>query len=110
MMNGRRSWSRRPSVTIADRIWGTLAGKLLLITAGVGLVVALLISAVEIWQDNSSAIADEQRETRAAVMANIDTLALAVWSFDDRVLNLTASSLIRGTSIFHIEVIEDGQK
>ena len=110
MTNGRSSWSRKPSVTIADRIRGSLAAKLLLITAGVGLVVALLLSAVEIWQDSSSAIADEQRETRAAVMANIDTLALAVWSFDDRVLNLTASSLIRGTSIFHIEVIEDGQK
>src|SRR5262245_43569284 len=95
-------------VRIADRIKGSLAAKLLLITAGVGIVIALLISAIEIWQESRTAIADQQRDTKAAVMANIDTLALAVWSVDDRVLELTASSLIRGTSIFHIEVVDDG--
>ena len=42
-------------------------------------------------------------------MANLDTLALAVWAFDERVLNVTAASMIRGTSIFHVEVIEDGK-
>jgi len=95
-------------VRIADRIKGSLAAKLLLITAGVGIVMELLISAIESWQESRTAIADQQRDTKAAVMANIDTLALAVWSVDDRVLELTASSLIRGTSIFHIEVVDDG--
>jgi signal transduction histidine kinase len=41
--------------------------------------------------------------------ANLDTLALAVWGFDERVMNVTAASLVRGTSIFHVEVIEDGK-
>ena len=95
---------------IGDRIRSSLAAKLLLITAGIGLVLALVISAIDIWQESRSAVADEQAQTRAAVMGNIDTLALAVWSFDDRVLEVTAASLVRGTSIFHIEVIEDGAK
>jgi signal transduction histidine kinase/ActR/RegA family two-component response regulator len=94
-------------MTIGDRIRGSLAAKLLLIIAGVSIVLALLISGVEIWQEGRAGIASEQRENRAAVMANINTLSLAVWSLDERVLEVTAASLVRGTSIFHVEVLED---
>jgi signal transduction histidine kinase/ActR/RegA family two-component response regulator len=94
-------------VKIIDRIRGSIAAKLLLITAGVSIVLALIISVVEIRQEREASIGDDQREARAAVMANLDTLALAVWSFDERLLGVTAGSLVHGTSIFHIEVIED---
>jgi signal transduction histidine kinase/ActR/RegA family two-component response regulator len=96
-------------MAITDRIRGSLAAKLLLITAGVSILLALIISAVDILQERQAGIDDDQRGARAAVMANLDTIALAVWSFDERVLNVTAASLVEGTSIFHIEVVEDSE-
>jgi signal transduction histidine kinase/ActR/RegA family two-component response regulator len=96
-------------MTIAGRIRGALAAKLLLFTAAVSIVLALLISGIEIWQDSRASISNEQSESRSAVVADLDTLALAVWTLDDRVLNLTAASLLRGTSIIHVEVVEDGE-
>src|SRR5215468_2229009 len=96
-------------MAIIDRIRGSLAAKLLLITAGVSVLLALVISAVDILQERQAGIDDDQRGARAAVMANLDTIALAVWSFDERVLNVTAASLVEGTSIFHIEVAEDSE-
>jgi signal transduction histidine kinase/ActR/RegA family two-component response regulator len=96
-------------VTIAERIRGSLAAKLLLITAAISVVLALLISGIEIWRDSRATFEAEQGEARAAVTANIDTIALAVWAFDERVLDVTARSLLRGTSIVHVEISEDGE-
>ncbi len=82
---------------------------MLVAIAAIGMVLVLLISAVEIWEEGGVLIADEKREAQTAVRANIDTLALALWSFDQRALDITARSLLQGTSIFRVEVIEDGQ-
>src|SRR5258708_19976736 len=82
---------------------------MLVAIAAIGMVLVLLISTVEIWEEGGVLIADEKREAQTAVRANIDTLALAAWSFDSRALDITARSLIQGTSIFRVEVIEDGQ-
>jgi len=97
-------------VTIADRIRGSLAAKMLVAIAAIGMVLVLLISTVEIWEEGGVLIAAEKREAQTAVRANIDTLALAAWSFDSRTLDITARSLIQGTSIFRVEVIEDGHR
>jgi len=82
---------------------------LLLIVAAMSVVIALLISGLEIRQERAATIATRQSEARAAVMANLDTLALAVWSFDERLVNVTGNSLTRGTSIFRAEVAQDGE-
>jgi len=96
-------------VTIVERIRGSLAAKVLVAIAAIGMVLVLLISAVEIWEEGGVLIAAQKREAQTAVRANIDTLALALWSIDKRSLDITARSLIQGTSIFRVEVIEDGQ-
>jgi signal transduction histidine kinase/ActR/RegA family two-component response regulator len=82
---------------------------MLVAIAAIGMVLVLLISTVEIWEEGGVLIADQKREAQTAVRANIDTLALALWSFDSRALDITARSLIQGTSIFRVEVIEDGK-
>ena len=97
-------------MTLLTRFRGSLAAKLLLIVAAISVVIALLISGLEIRQERDATIATRQSEARAAVMANLDTLALAVWSFDERLVNVTGNSLIRGTSIVRAEVSQDGEK
>jgi signal transduction histidine kinase/ActR/RegA family two-component response regulator len=96
-------------VRIVNAIRNSLAAKTLLAIVAIGIGLVVLISAVEIWQEGEGLIAAQKREAQAAVRANIDTLALAVWSFDQRALDITARSLIQGTSIFRVEVIEDGE-
>ena len=76
-------------MTIADRIRGSLAAKVLVAIAAIGMVLVLLISTVEIWEEGGVLIAAEKREAQTAVRANIDTLALAAWSFDSRALDLS---------------------
>ena len=47
-------------------------------------------------------------EAQGTVTANIDTLSLALWTLDDRVLEVTARSLVRAAGIVHVEIVEDG--
>jgi len=87
----------------------SLAAKLLVAFAGISIVLALLISGLEILQERDTTISARQREAQGTVTANIDTLSLAVWTLDDRVLDVTARSLVRAAGIVHVEILEEGQ-
>jgi hypothetical protein len=87
----------------------SLATKLLVAFAGISIVLALLISGLEVLQERDAAIAARKREAQGTVTANIDTLSLALWTLDDRVLDVTARSLVRAAGIVHVEILEDGQ-
>ena len=93
-----------------ERLRGSLAAQLLVITAAMSLILAFFMGGIEIWNDRQAGIADDRREANAIVMANLDTMGLAVWSFDDRVLEVTARSLIRSTSIIQVEIIPNGAR
>jgi len=93
-----------------ERLRGSLAAQLLVITAAMSLMLAFFIGGIEIWNDRQAGIADDRREANAIVMANLDTIGLAVWSFDDRVVEVTARSLIRSTSIIQVEIIPNGAR
>jgi signal transduction histidine kinase/CheY-like chemotaxis protein len=93
-----------------ERLRGSLAAQLLVITAAMSLILAFFMGGIEIWNDRQAGIADDRREANAIVMANLDTMGLAVWSFDDRVLEVTARSLIRSTSITQVEIIPNGAR
>jgi signal transduction histidine kinase/ActR/RegA family two-component response regulator len=73
-----------------------------------GLLV-MTTSAIEIARDRDDLIQTKRNEAEAVVRANRDALSLALWSFDQRALSITAESLIRGTSIFRIEIVEPGK-
>jgi len=87
----------------------SLTGKVLWVIAGLSLVLVVLVSAIEIHQQGEDLIAEQQREAAAVVMANRDALSLSLWSLDQRSLETLARSLVRGTSIFRAEVMEDGK-
>ncbi len=94
---------------VPESFRNSLAVKLLLLTTAVSLIVALFMSGIEIWQDRKALIDADQHVSRAVVMADIDTISLAVWDLDEDVLVVTVNSVVRSTSIFHIEVVEDGE-
>ena len=91
----------------SNGISGSVAAKLLVAFAAISIVFALLVSGLEILQERDAAIQERQREAQGTVSANIDTLALALWTLDDRVLEVTARSLVRAAGIVHVEIIED---
>lgn len=91
------------------RIQTSLTTKLLWMIIAVSALLVLLTSAIEIAQERNDLIQSEKQEAEAAVSANHDAMSLALWSFDQRALEITARSLIQGTSIFRVEVIENGQ-
>ena len=93
--------------TSAIRI--SLTTKLLWVIAILSTILVLLTSAFEISQERADLIQAEKDEAQAAVSANRDALSLALWTFDERALDITAHSLIRGTSIFRVELIEKGK-
>src|ERR1051326_6699068 len=100
--NGRHREAPLPSRArcMSSRIFGSVAAKLLVAFATISIVLALLISGLEVLQE---------REAQGAVLANIDTLSLALWTLNDDVLNVTARSLVRAAGIVHVEILEDGQ-
>jgi signal transduction histidine kinase len=87
----------------------SLTAKVLWVIAGLSLVLVVLVSAIEIHQQGEDLIAQQQREATAVVMANRDALSLSLWSLDQRTLETLARSLVRGTSIFRAELVEDGK-
>ena len=94
---------------MSSRIFGSVAAKLLVAFATISIVLALLISGLEVLQERDATILERQREAQGAVLANIDTLSLALWTLNDDVLNVTARSLVRAAGIVHVEILEDGQ-
>jgi signal transduction histidine kinase/ActR/RegA family two-component response regulator len=87
----------------------SLTAKLLWAIAAVSAVLVLISSAIELSQERGDIISQEKSDAQAAVSANRDALALALWAFDQRALDIAARSLIQGTSIFRIEITEKGQ-
>ena len=90
-------------------IFGSVAAKLLVAFAAISIVLALAISGLEVLQERDTTILTRQREAQGTVTANINTLSLALWTLDDRVLDVTARSLVRAAGIVHVEIVEDGQ-
>ena len=93
----------------SGKIQTSLTTKLLWLIVIVSTVLVLLTSAIEIAQERSDLIQTEKQEAQTAVSANRDALSLALWSFDQRALEITARSLVHGTSIFRVEVLDNGQ-
>src|SRR5579872_43217 len=91
------------------RIQTSLTTKLLWIIIVISAILVLIASVIEIAQERDDFVLAEKNEAQAAVSANRDALSLALWSFDQRALSITTHSLIRGTSIFRVEVIADGK-
>ena len=94
---------------MANKIQSSLTVKLLWVITAISLFLVLITSAVEIVQDRNNLIETEKRESRAAVSANSAALSLALWSLDQRALDITTRSLISGTSIYRAEILEGGK-
>jgi signal transduction histidine kinase/ActR/RegA family two-component response regulator len=87
----------------------SLTTKLLWTIIVISTILVVITSVIEIAQERDDFVQAERSEAQAAVSANRDALSLALWSFDQRALGITMHSLIRGTSIFRVEVVEDGK-
>ncbi len=91
------------------RVRISLTTKLLWVIATISGLLVLTTSAIEIARERDDLIQTKRNEAEAVVRANRDALSLALWSFDQRALSITAESLIRGTSIFRVEIVEPGK-
>ena len=91
------------------RVRISLTTKLLWVIAIISGLLVLTTSAIEIARERDDLIQTKRNEAEAVVRANRDALSLALWSFDQRALSITAESLIRGTSIFRVEIVEPGK-
>ena len=60
----------------------SLTNKMLRALLAFGVLLVIIISALEIYQERNDRIVQRQSEARAVVGANREPLALALWSFN----------------------------
>lgn len=73
----------------------------------IAVVIAAAVSAFEISNERAQRIAQQHSEAGALVSANREPLSLALWSYNRREVETILHSLVRGTSIFRADIVDD---
>ncbi|HEV8688929.1 MAG TPA: PAS domain-containing protein, partial [Ideonella sp.] len=69
----------------------------------------VLVGAAEIWRERSELLRAEHERARAAVATSAGALALAIWTFDQKTLEIAAASLTREGPIVQVDIVADGK-
>jgi signal transduction histidine kinase len=85
----------------------TLAVKIIAAIVIVSVVSTAVFSTIELAREWQLLVSNDESDAQSVVDANIDSLALAVWTIDERAINVTARSLTHGQSIFRVEISDD---
>lgn len=81
---------------------------MLLALLTIAAVIAVAVSTFELFSERDLRVAQEQSEARAIVAVNREPLSLALWSYNQGQVETILHGMVRGTSIFRVEVVDGG--
>ena len=87
----------------------SVVARLVAVVGLFGMASFVLVGAAEIWHERSELLRAEHERARAAVATSAGGVALAMWTFDQKALEITAASLTREGPIVQVDVVADGQ-
>lgn len=88
---------------------GSLTAKVIWSIIVASSALLLVVSSIEILRERQALIEQETRQAEAAVSADLDALALAVWNVDQPALDTMTRGLVRIGSIWFVQVLENGE-